>query len=74
MEEVMRLLKSKARPLAVGGTLVSGKALAALTAAYVEAVNQGEWCLLYLPASLCAAATCLCTCRMTACTIAAIMC
>jgi hypothetical protein len=41
----MTLVKSKARPLAVGGTLVSGKALAALTAAYVEAVNQGKQCL-----------------------------
>jgi hypothetical protein len=45
MDVVMSLVKSKVRPLAVGGSLVSGKALAALTAAYVEAVNQGECCL-----------------------------
>ncbi|WIA08464.1 hypothetical protein OEZ85_007901 [Tetradesmus obliquus] len=41
MDIVMRLVASKARPLAVGGSLVSGKALAALTAAYVDAVNHG---------------------------------
>jgi hypothetical protein len=39
MDGVMCLVKSKVRPMAVDGTLVSGKAVA-LSTAYVEAVNQ----------------------------------
>lgn len=42
MEEFMRLVKSKAKPMAVGGTLISGTLMAALAAAYVKAVNEGE--------------------------------
>jgi hypothetical protein len=38
----MRLVKSKAKPMAVGGTLISGTLMAALAAAYVKAVNEGE--------------------------------
>jgi hypothetical protein len=38
----MRLVKSKAKPMAVGGTLISGTLMAALASAYVKAVNEGE--------------------------------
>jgi hypothetical protein len=41
MDHLMLLLKQKTRPLAVGGTLVSGLALAGVAAAYVEAINKG---------------------------------
>jgi hypothetical protein len=42
MEEFMRVVKSKARPMAVGGTLISGGLMAGLAEAYVQAVNEGE--------------------------------
>eukprot|EP00879_Flechtneria_rotunda_P026395 GHRR01028142.1.p1 GENE.GHRR01028142.1~~GHRR01028142.1.p1 ORF type:complete len:811 (+),score=359.13 GHRR01028142.1:614-3046(+) len=41
MDMVAQLIKAKIRPLAVGGSLVTGTALAGLAAAYVQAVNQG---------------------------------
>jgi hypothetical protein len=41
MDDLLALLRSKARPLAVGGQLVSGRALGQLAGAYVDALNQG---------------------------------
>jgi hypothetical protein len=41
MDELLALLRSKARPLAVNGQLVSGRAFGQLAVAYVEALNQG---------------------------------
>jgi hypothetical protein len=43
MDSLTQLLRGKTRPLAVGGALVSGAALAALADAYVSAVNQGVY-------------------------------
>ena len=37
----MAVLKGKTRPMAVGGTLISGPLMAGLAEAYVEAVNKG---------------------------------
>jgi hypothetical protein len=42
MDEFIRVVKSKAKPMAVGGTLISGALMAGLAAAYVQAVNEGE--------------------------------
>lgn len=42
MDEFMRVVKSKAKPMAVGGTLISGTLMAALASAYVKAVNEGK--------------------------------
>jgi hypothetical protein len=42
MEAFMGVLKGKARPMAVGGTLISGSLMAGLATAYVKAVNEGE--------------------------------
>lgn len=47
----MRVVKGKARPMAVGGTLISGALMAGLAAAYVQAVNEGEPVLGRCPAS-----------------------
>lgn len=55
----MSLLKGKARPMAVGGTLVSGQIMAGLAAAYVEAVNNGERAPGSQPAGECVARVCL---------------
>lgn len=41
MEAFMAVLKGKTRPMAVGGTLISGPLMAGLAEAYVEAVNKG---------------------------------
>lgn len=37
----MALLRSKAHPLSLGGTMVSGRLLSQLASAYVDALNQG---------------------------------
>lgn len=42
MDEFMKVLKGKTRPIAVGGTLISGALMAGLATAYVQAVNDGE--------------------------------
>lgn len=42
MDEFMRVVKSKAKPMAVGGTLISGTLMAGLAKAYVQAVNEGK--------------------------------
>ena len=42
LEQFLRCVKSKARPMAVGGTLISGQIMAGLATAYVDAVNNGK--------------------------------
>lgn len=42
MDDFIKVVKGKARPMAVGGTLISGTLMAGLADAYVKAVNEGE--------------------------------
>lgn len=53
MDVFITTIKHKARPMAVGGTLISGKLMAGLAEAYVKAVNEGEGpCSAYYPPGL----------------------
>jgi hypothetical protein len=41
LEDFMTTVKHKARPMAVGGVLISGTLLAGLASSYVQAINNG---------------------------------